>query len=63
VKRIGAAALRRQSVLRCGAVAVREEKKEGARFGEGALCFLYRAEREPMGCGEAVNGGYTDGRH
>jgi hypothetical protein len=46
---IGAAALRRRSVLRCGAVAVREERKGAVWFGEGALCFLYRAERGAEG--------------
>jgi hypothetical protein len=50
-------------VLRWWHGAVREERKGGARFGEGVLRFLYRAEREPRGCGEAVDGGHTDGRH
>jgi hypothetical protein len=46
---IGAAALRRRSVLRCGGAAVREEGKGAVWFGEGALCFLYRAERGAEG--------------
>jgi hypothetical protein len=43
---IGAAALRRRSVLRCGGAAVREERKGGARGGEEMVPPLYRAERE-----------------
>jgi hypothetical protein len=33
-------------VLRCGGAAVREERKGGARGGEGVLLPLYRAEGE-----------------
>jgi hypothetical protein len=43
---IGAAALRRRSVLRCGGAAVREERKGGALGGEEMVPPLYRAERE-----------------